>query len=57
MPQNVNQETPISYTIWLWNMAFYIKEGMQARSIWKQEPDVNIWALDGWEWEVEKDPH
>ena len=29
---------------------------MQASGIWKQDPEANIWAQDGWEWEVEKAP-
>ena len=26
------------------------------RSIWKQDPEANIWAQEGWEWGVEKAP-
>ena len=26
----------------LWNMVSYIKEGMQAKGIWKQNPEANI---------------
>ena len=42
--------------IWLWNMVSYIKGEMQAKSIWEQDPQVNIWAQEGWEWGVEKAP-
>ena len=42
--------------IWLWNMVSYIKGGMQAKGIWKQDPEVNIWAQEGREWGVEKAP-
>ena len=45
-----------SCAIWLWNMVSYIKEGMQAKGIWKQDPEVNIWDQDGWDWGVEKAP-
>ena len=31
----------------------YIKEGMQDKSIWKQDPEANIWAQEGWEWGVD----
>ena len=34
----------------------YIKGGMQAKVIWKQDPEANIWAQEGWEWGVEKAP-
>ena len=34
----------------------YIKWGMQAKGIWKQDPEANIWTQEGWEWEVEKGP-
>ena len=26
----------------------YIKGGMQAKGIWKQYPEVNIWVQEGW---------
>ena len=45
-----------SCAIWLWNMVSYIKEGMQAKGIWKQDPEANIWSQEGWEWGVEKAP-
>ena len=32
-------------------MVSYIKGGMQAKGIWKQDPEENIWAQEGWEWE------
>jgi hypothetical protein len=35
-------------------MVSYIKEGLQAKGIWKQDPEASIWAEEGWEWEVEK---
>ena len=28
--------------IWLWNMVSYIKGGMRAKGIWKQDPEANI---------------
>ena len=33
-----------------------IKEGMQAKVVWKQDPKANIWTEEGWEWGVEKAP-
>ena len=45
-----------SCAIWLWNMVPYIKGGIQAKGIWKQDPEANIWAQEGWEWGVEKAP-
>ena len=41
-----------SCAIWLWDMISYVKGGMQAKGIWKQDLEVNIWA----QWEVEKAP-
>jgi hypothetical protein len=32
------------------NMVFNNKGGKQAKGIWKQDPEVNIWAQEGWEW-------
>ena len=29
------------------NMVSYIKGGMQAKGIWKQDPEANIWAQEG----------
>ena len=40
----------------MWNMVYYIKGGMQAKDIWKQDPEANIWAQEGWEFEMEKAP-
>ena len=34
----------------------YIKGGIQAKGIWKQDPEANVWAREGWEWGVEKAP-
>ena len=45
-----------SCAIWLWSMVSYIKGGMQAKCIRKQDPEANIWAQEGWEWGVEKAP-
>ena len=42
--------------IWLWNMVSCIKGGIQAKGIWKQDSEANIWAQEGWEWGVEKAP-
>ena len=41
-----------SYAIWWWNMVSYIKGGMQAKGIWKQDPAANIWTQrdENWEW-------
>ena len=33
-----------------------IKGGMQAKNIWKQDPEASIWAQKGREWGVEKAP-
>ena len=41
---------------WLWNMVSYITGEMQTKGIWKQDPEANIWAQEGWEWGVEKTP-
>ena len=38
------------------NMVSYIKGGIQAKGIWKQDPEANIWAQEGWELGVEKAP-
>ena len=35
-------------------MVSYIKGGMQAKAISKQDPKANIWAQKGLEWGVEK---
>ena len=35
-------------------MVFYIKGGMQAKGISKQDPEANIWAQEVCEWGVEK---
>ena len=45
-----------SWAIWLWNTVSYIKGGIQAKVNWKQDPEANIWAQEGWEWGVEKAP-
>ena len=37
---------------WLWNMVSYIKGRIQAKGIWKQDPEANIWAQEGSEWGV-----
>ena len=29
-------------------MVSYIKGGMQGKGIWKQDPEANIWAQEGW---------
>ena len=34
----------------------YIKGGIQAKGIWKQDHEASIWAQEGWEWGVEKAP-
>ena len=28
----------------------------EGKGIWKQDPEANIWAQEGWEWGVEKAP-
>ena len=35
-------------------MVSYIKGGIQAKGIWKQDPEVNIWVQERCEWGVEK---
>ena len=42
--------------LWLWNMVPYIKGGMKAKGIRKQDTEANISAQEGWEWGVEKAP-
>ena len=37
-------------------MDSYIKGETQAKGIWKQDPETNIWAQEGCEWGVEKAP-
>ena len=37
-------------------MVSYIKGGMQAKGIWKQNAEANIWIQEGREWRVEKAP-
>ena len=34
----------------------HIKGGIQAKGIWKQDPEEDIWAQEGWEWGKEKVP-
>ena len=34
-------------------MVSYIKGGIQANGIWKQDPEENIWVQEGWESGVE----
>ena len=36
-------------------MVSYIKAGIQAKGIWKQNPEGNIWAQEEYEWGMEKD--
>ena len=38
----------------LWSMVSYIKGGIQAKGIWKHDPEGNIWAQEGWVWGVER---
>ena len=38
-------------------MVSYIKGGMQAKGIWKQDREKNIWTQERWEWGVEKASH
>ena len=37
-------------------MVSYIKGRIQTKGIWKQDPEANICAQEGWEWGVEKAP-
>ena len=46
----------INWELLLWKLVSYIKGGIQAKGIWKQDPEANIWAQEGWEWGVEKAP-
>ena len=32
---------------WFWSMTSYIKGGTQAKGIWKQDPEANIWSPRG----------
>ena len=34
-----------SYETWL----FHIRGGAKVKGVWKQDPEVNIWAQEGWE--------
>ena len=43
-----------SCAVWLWNMVSYIKGGIQAKGIWKQDPEASIWTHNDWEGGVEK---
>ena len=45
-----------SCAIWLWNMVSYIKGRTQAKGIWKQDPEANIWAQKGLKWGGDKAP-
>ena len=36
----------------MWNKICYIKGGMKANSIWKQDTEENIWEQKGYEWGV-----
>ena len=40
--------------LWLWNLVSYIEGWMQAKGIWKQDPEANIWTQEECEWEVKK---
>ena len=35
---------------------YCIKGRMQAKGIWKQDPEANVWNQKRWEWRVEKAP-
>ena len=35
----------------------YIKGGIQAKGICKQDPEANIWTQEGSRWEVEEAPN
>ena len=37
-------------------MISYIKGGTQAKGIWKQDPEANIWTQEGCEWWVDTVP-
>ena len=37
-------------------MVSYMKGGMEDKGIWKQDPEANIQAQEGWGWGVEKAP-
>ena len=52
----IHQWVPVMARPWLWNMVSYIKGGIQAKGIWKQDPEANFWAQEGWECGVEKAP-
>ena len=44
-----------SCDIRMWNMVSYIKGGVQANGIWKQDPEANIWAQEGWGWGLDNE--
>ena len=43
--ENILNDNIASCDKWLWNMVFYIKGGMQAKGIWKQDPDAK-WGVE-----------
>ena len=49
----------VSVLLYVVNRKFkhsYIKKGTKANDTLKQDPQVNIWAQERWEWGVEKAP-
>ena len=44
--------TKLLGVIAIWYLNLYLIEGNPG--IWKQDPEANIWAQEGWEWGVER---
>ena len=44
------------YKSWLRKLLSYVKGGIQAKGIWKQDPEANIWAQEEWECGAEEAP-
>ena len=49
-------KTIILPAVYLWSMVSYIKGGIQAKGIWKQDHEADNWNQEGCEWWVEKAP-
>ena len=54
--ENIQNNNIASCPIWLRNIFSYIKRGLQAKGIWKQDPETNIWVEEGYESWIEKAP-
>ena len=61
LQDDILQERSLSWTIsknlrTVLNIVGLPKGGMQAKGIWKQDPEANIWTQERWKWWVEKAP-